>query len=175
MDLTLAQPLIDRGDCDAGDRRLLAAIQDGLPLVARPYAEIGRRLDMSEAEVMTRIQRMRAAGVIKRLGVVVRHRKLGYRANAMVVWDVPDEQVAQLGRCLARFAFVTLCYQRPRRGRQWPYNLFCMIHGRDRETVLVKLEQMVAACDLDGVRHEVLFSRRCFKQRGAHYCLPELP
>ena len=172
MDLNVAQPLIDRSGCDADDRRLLASIQDGLPLVARPYAQIGTRLNMCEAEVMERIQRLRAAGVIKRLGVVVRHRKLGYRANAMVVWDVCDDQVAQLGRCFARFPFVTLCYQRPRRGRQWPYNLFCMIHGRDRETVLEKLDQMVASCGVDGLRHEVLFSRRCFKQRGANYCAP---
>jgi DNA-binding Lrp family transcriptional regulator len=151
------------------DQRLLAAIQEGLPLVSRPYAEIGQRVGMSETEVIERLGRWIEAGVIKRLGVVVRHRKLGYRANAMVVFDVPDERVGDIGQRLAAFACVTLCYRRPRRGEDWPYNLFCMIHGRDRTTVEAQVEALAAACGLAGMPRAVLFSRRCFKQRGAVY------
>ncbi|HSD96174.1 MAG TPA: AsnC family transcriptional regulator [Sulfuricaulis sp.] len=158
-----------RPQVDEADRRLLAAIQQGLPLVPRPYAEIAAELGISEMQVVARLAWLKEAGVIRRFGVVVRHHELGYSANAMVVWDVPDGQVSELGRCLAGFDFITLCYRRPRRLPQWRYNLYCMIHGKNREEVLAHLEWMVNHCGLQSLAHEVLFSRRRFKQRGAIY------
>jgi len=151
------------------DQLLIEAIQDGLPLVSRPYAAIGERIGMSEAEVIYRLSYLQQTGVIKRLGVVVYHRKLGYRANAMVVWDVPDDQVASIGKQIGQFDFVTLCYRRARNLPQWPYNLFGMIHGKDRNMVLDKLDALIKQCDLTHIPHQVLFSRHCFKQRGATY------
>jgi DNA-binding Lrp family transcriptional regulator len=151
------------------DRRLIAAIQDGLPLAPRPYAAIGERIGLGEAEVIAGLRRLIDHGVIKRFGVIVRHRALGYRANAMVVWDVPDDRVADAGRRLAELPFVTLCYRRPRRLPVWPYNLFCMIHGRDRATVEALIDQASAAAELGELPRAVLFSRRQFKQRGARY------
>lgn len=154
---------------DDVDRRLLAAIQLGLPLVPRPYAAIAAQLGLSEEGVTMRLARLKDMGVISRFGVVVRHHELGYSANAMVVWDVPDAQVTELGRCLAGFDFITLCYRRPRHPPQWRYNLYCMIHGRSRDEVLAHLEWMINHCGLQSLSHEVLFSRRRFKQRGAVY------
>lgn len=151
------------------DQRLIQAIQGGLPLTSRPYADIAAQLGITEEEVIVRIEHFRQSGIIKRLGVVVRHRELGYRANAMVVWDVPDEEVAELGRRLSHFDFVTLCYRRPRRLPQWRYNLFCMIHGQDREAVLEKYQMLINSCGLQEIPRAVLFSRHCFKQRGAIY------
>ena len=92
------------------------------------------------------LRRLIDDGMIKRFGIVVRHRELGYRANAMVVWDVPDERVGEAGRTLAALPFVTLCYRRPRRPPDWPYNLFCMIHGRDRATVAGQIERATRSC-----------------------------
>lgn len=153
---------------DELDLQLAWAIQDGLPLVPEPYAVIAGQLGISEAEVLQRIQGLLDRGDIQRLGVVVRHHELGYRANAMVVWDVPDAEVETLGRRMAKQPHVNLCYQRPRR-QDWPYNLFCMIHGPDRETVLDQLAGLIADCGLEGISHEVLFSLKRFKQRGARY------
>jgi len=154
---------------DARDLALVAAIQDGLPLCERPWARIGERLGMSEAEVLARVRAMVARGEIRRMGVVVRHRELGYRANAMVVWNVPDERVATLGQRLGGEPCVTLCYRRPRRPPRWPYNLFTMIHGRDRTRVLACLDELIARHDLRDIPHEVLFSRHRYKQCGARY------
>jgi DNA-binding Lrp family transcriptional regulator len=154
------------------DRRLIAAVQDGLPLVERPFQAVGEATGLSEDQVIAGLQRLIGDGTIKRFGIVVRHRELGYRANAMVVWDVPDEQVQRAGRRLAALPFVTLCYRRPRRPPGWPYNLFCMIHGRERATVLGQIEAATRAAGLDGSSRAVLFSRRCFKQRGARYAEP---
>lgn len=171
MDLTVPdrQSVNFAAPVDETDRRLLAAIQGGLPLVSHPYAEVGARLGLAEAEVIARLARLHQTGVIRRFGVVVRHHEVGYGANAMVVWDVPDDTVTNLGRCLAGFDFITLCYRRPRRLPQWRYNLYCMIHGRDREEVLAHLQWMVNRCGLQALPHAVLFSRRRFKQRGAVY------
>jgi len=159
------------------DRELIAAIQQGLPLVSRPYASIGAQLGLTEPEVIARLAELQDAGMIKRMGVIVRHRALGYRANAMVVWDVPDSELERIGGLLAAEACVTLCYQRPRRLPDWPYNLFCMIHGREREIVLRRLAQIIEFHGLQAIAHSVLFSSRSFKQRGAHYAgrAPAMP
>ncbi len=154
---------------DAVDTALIAEIQTGLPLTTHPYAEVGRRLGLDEEEVIARLQRLLKEGVIKRLGVVVRHHELGYRANGMVVWDIPDSEVSELGLCIGRFEFVTLCYRRPRRLPDWRYNLFTMIHGRDRDEVLANVDFLIDRCGLQTVAHEILFSQRRFKQRGAIY------
>jgi len=151
------------------ESRLIAAIQSGLPLVERPFAAVGETVAMLETEVIDGVKKLFRLGVIKRMGVVVRHHELGYRANAMVVWDIPDEEVSQLGSCLGKLEFVTLCYRRPRRLPAWRYNLFCMIHGHDREEVLARVEEMRQGCGLQHVACEVLFSTRRFKQCGARY------
>lgn len=156
-------------DVTERDLCLIGAVQQGLPLVARPYAEIGRRCGMSEQDVIDGLKMLIETGVIKRFGVIVRHHELGYNANAMVVWDIPDDDVAEAGRRLGAFDFVTLCYRRPRRLPAWPYNLFSMIHGRDREAVLAQMESLASQCGLTNVPHEPLFSTRRFKQRGARY------
>lgn len=153
----------------AEERRLLAALEDGLPLVPRPYQVLGERAGLAEAEVIETLRSLVARGVIRRLGLILRHRELGYRANAMTVWDVPDAQVPEAAAALIRLPFVTLCYRRPRRPPIWPYNLFCMIHGKDRAVVEAEIEEATRAAGLSGSPRAILFSCRCFKQRGARY------
>ena len=151
------------------DRELIKIVQHGLPLVSRPYADIAERLATSEQDVIQRLQKLINNGAIKRYGVIVRHRELGYKANGMVVWNVPDDRVAELGNCIGRFACVPLSYRRPRRLPDWPYNLFTMVHGRNREEVELKVSEIVDACGLHDIDHCILFSTRRFKQRGARY------
>lgn len=151
------------------DRAVLTALEDGLPLVARPYAALGERLGLSEGEVIAALRSLIKSGVVKRFGVVVRHHELGYRANAMVVWDVPDDRIAEVGARLSALPFVTLCYRRPRRLPDWPYSLFCMIHGRERAAVETLAEEATAKAELSGLPRAILFSQRRFKQRGARY------
>ena len=154
---------------DIVDRRLIEILQDGLPLVSRPYEVIGTQLELSEDEVISRLSRLKQQGLIKRMGVIVNHRRVGYLANAMVVFDVPDDLVKQIGGHVSQFNFINLCYQRPRQGEQWPYNLYCMIHGKNRKKVLYQLDHLIESCGLGLFRREVLFSKKCFKQRGALY------
>ena len=151
---------------DAIEQRLIAALQPGLELVSRPFARLGERVGMSESEVLRRIAGWIEEGLIKRFGVVVRHQELGYRANAMVVFDAPDHDVDRIGRQLAAEASVTLCYRRKRGLPHWPYNLFCMVHGRSREEVQPVIEHLSR---LAGLPAQTLFSTRRFKQCGARY------
>ena len=105
---------------DSLDYQLLTTVQHGLPITSRPYASIAEALGIDEQQVISRLAMLKALGLIKRWGVVVKHRQLGYSANAMIVIDVPDQQLKQLGQQISQFAFVNLCYQRPRQGELWP-------------------------------------------------------
>jgi len=156
-------------ELDALDKRLIAAIQGGFALVDKPFDSIAKQLGMTEQVVLDRLMQLKNDGIIKRLGVVVRHRELGFKANAMVVWDIPENRLDEIACHIASFDCVTLCYQRPRRLPDWSYNLFSMIHGKDRETVLQRLTDIVDALNIHNINYEPLFSTRRFKQRGARY------
>lgn len=151
------------------DRRLLAALERGLAFAPQPYAQLAESLGVGEALVLERLRALQDDGTISRFGVVVRHHELGFRANAMVVWDVPDQRVEAAGRVLAELPFVTLCYRRPRRPPRWRYNLFCMIHGLDRQEVRRQAGEAGTRAGLGDCACDLLFSGRRFKQRGARY------
>ena len=151
---------------DATDRRIIAATQAGLPLVARPYHAVAEQLGLEPAEVMTRLRRMLASGMVRRIGVVPNHYALGYRGNGMSVWDVPDARVRELGSMIGALEFVSHCYHRPRHPPEWPYNLFAMVHGRDRDEVGAKVAQIAALLGDADRGHAVLYSTRILKKTG---------
>jgi DNA-binding Lrp family transcriptional regulator len=153
----------------AEEEKLVAAVAGGLPLVARPYASLARDLGTSERAVISLLEKMLADGRIRRIGAVIRHRRVGYQANAMVVWDVPDSLAGELGRQLASDRAITLCYRRARALPEWPYNLYCMVHGRSRGRVLYEVKRATAVHGLGRFPRAVLFSKRCFVQRAARY------
>lgn len=151
---------------DAEDKRLMAALQPGLELLPRPFRQLGETLYMAEEEVIARISTMIDDGTIKRFGIVVRHHELGYRANAMVVFDLPDDEVDAVGARLATEPGVTLCYRRRRSLPDWRYNLYCMVHGRSRGEAEPVIERLA---EIAGQPATALFSTRRFKQCGARY------
>lgn len=147
------------------DRNLLLAIQDGLPLEAAPYKAVADRLGMPEQQVIERLRSLQDRGVIRRVAAVPDHLKLGFVANGMAVWDVPDERVDEAGRILGEMPEVSHCYRRPRRPG-WRYNLYAMAHGRTRNEVLLAVGRMALAADIANEPSEVLFSVRQFRKRG---------
>lgn len=155
-----------RYETTASDRRLIAALQPGLPLVPHPFARLAEAVGMEKSTLMARLAGWLDDGCIKRFGVVVRHHELGYTANAMVVFDVPDDRVGAIGRRLAREAGVTLCYRRRRDPPHWSRNLYCMVHGRSRAEVEPVIDRLSR---IAGYPAEALFSLRRFKQCGAKY------
>lgn len=149
--------------------RLRQHLEKGLPLTSRPYQTLAEQTGLTEQEVITAVDQWQAQGLIKRLGLVVKHRTLGYTANAMVVWDIPDAWIRSVADAISGAPFVTLCYQRPRRLPDWPYNLFCMIHGVDRQRVLAQLDNLIAGAHLEAFPHAVLFSTKAYRQCGGRY------
>lgn len=151
---------------DPRDRTLLLATQAGLPCVAEPYRAVAEQLGWSEDEVLTRLRRLAEAGALRRVAAVPNHYRLGYTANAMTVWDIPDDWVDEVGRHLGALPAVSHCYRRPRRLPVWPYNLFAMFHGHSRSEV----EAVVAAVANrlgDRVRSfRPLWSTRILKKTG---------
>jgi siroheme decarboxylase len=151
---------------DATDRAIVVATQRGLPLVARPYHAIAEQLGIPPEEVMARMNRMLDSGVIRRIGVIPNHYAIGYQANGMSVWDVPDELIDELGTKVGDLEFVTHCYRRPRRPPVWPYNLFAMVHGKTREEVEVKVSEIGGLLGLHVRAYDVLYSTRILKKAG---------
>lgn len=144
---------------------LVRATQAGLPLVPEPYEALAGRLGATAEEVMQALRGMLADGRIRRIGVVPNHYALGYRANGMSVWDVDEARIAELGPRVGALPGVSHCYRRPRRPG-WPYNLFAMLHGRERAEVEAKVAQVAALLGPVARAHEVLYSRRILKKTG---------
>ena len=148
---------------------LRSAIEKGLPTHLHPYQIIAEQLALTEQQVLMQISSWQEEGLIRRFGLVIKHRKLGYNANAMVVWNIPNDDMDAVAQKLAKCAPVSLCYQRPRRLPDWPYNLFCMIHGTDRALVLQQISQITEQLGLESIEKDILFSFKAYKQHGARY------
>jgi siroheme decarboxylase len=150
------------------DHDLLQELEKGLPLTSRPWQALAAASGLTEPQVLNRLKYLQEQDIIRRLGVIVRHHELGYKANAMTVWQVAPGDVDVMGRKLGFLPYVRLCYQR-RAHANWPYTLYAMIHGKDRDVVERQIEDARLACDLQDTPFEVLFSSRRFKQTGGRY------
>ena len=151
---------------DAFDRALIAATQGGLPLVARPYEAVGAMLGVPGEQVRERLAQMLEGGLVRRIGAVPNHYRLGYTANGMSVWDVDDAQVSDLGPRVAQLPGVSHCYRRPRHRPGWPYNLFAMLHGTSREAVAVQAEEIAQMLGSACRSHDILYSTAILKKTG---------
>lgn len=151
---------------DALDRAIILATQAGLPLCPEPYRAVAELVGTTSEVVQERMRRMLESGVIRRIGAVPNHYALGYTANGMSVWDVPDEAVDELGALIGSFAFVSHCYHRPRHLPHWPYNLFAMLHGKSREEVEEKAERLALTLGVSDRGHRILYSTRILKKTG---------
>jgi len=156
-----------------GDAQLIQALTHGLPLEPEPFRSIAEALGRSEASVIARLTQLRAAEVITRVGVIVRHRALGWRSNAMVVWDVSPDGIDRAGAALAAIPGINLCYRRTRFEGDWPYNLYCLVHAKARGDALKIITQASEAARLTDCPRQILFSSRCFKQTGAMLTAPK--
>ena len=150
---------------DAIDRQIVAATEAGLPLVPYPFAEIAWQTGLTEDEVIARIAAMQARGVIRRVAAAPNHYRLGTTANGMTVWDLDDSRAEALGARVGALDFVSHCYLRPR-APGWPYTLFAMVHGRDREEVEAKRAEIALLLGDAARASDILYSTRILKKTG---------
>lgn len=156
--------------CSEFERSLIVATQGGLPLTPRPYDDIASYLGVSTIQVIDGLTTLLARGVIRRIGAVPNHYAIGYTANGMSVWDIDDRSVDAVGERIGAMQAVTHCYRRPRRGPDWNFNLFAMVHGHDREEVLAEIHTIARLLEKEfpgACRgRDVLFSTRILKKSG---------
>lgn len=148
------------------DRQLIEVTQDGLPLVTQPYDAIGEQLGISGEQVRQRLQEMLQTGLIRRIGAVPNHYRLGFTANGMSVWDIADDQVEAVGQAMSAIEGVSHCYQRPRCTPMWPYNLFAMVHGKNHDDVEAQVEVLKEIAGTAYRNHDVLYSTSILKKTG---------
>ncbi len=148
------------------DKEIIRLTQAGLPLTNKPYLNIAQRLGITESQVLDRVNAMKNSRVIRRIAAVPNHYKIGYVANGMSVWNIPDDKIMDYGKQIGQLSFVSHCYQRPRHPGIWEYNLFAMIHARNRDEVYELAKEIAELLGDDNHGYEILFSKRILKKTG---------
>lgn len=148
------------------ERKIIAELQHDLPLAAQPYAVVAARLNISESQLLYHLRAMLAKGMLRKIGAVLRHRRVGFAANALCVWRVPEEAVAEVGEMFADLASVTHCYERATHP-QWPYNLYTMVHAANR----AECEALIGVMrDMSGIGdYRAFYSTRELKKTSMRY------
>lgn len=174
MDKAVAEKEIETEEkifLDDMDRKIVELTQSGLPLVSRPYDDIAQRLGIDASEIISRMKNMQDSGVIRRIAAVPNHYALGYKANGMTVWDVPDERINELGHKVGQLEFVSHCYHRPRFLPDWSYNLFAMVHAHNRDEARLLVDKIAELIGDDDRGHDILFSTQILKKTGLRFNL----
>ncbi|MDT8281807.1 MAG: Lrp/AsnC family transcriptional regulator [Gammaproteobacteria bacterium] len=159
-------PTDSRYRLDEVDRKIVSVTQSGLPLNISPYQTVAFNIGIGEDEVLQRMQRLLDNNIIRRIGVVPNHYRLGLHANGMTVWDIDEDKIEMLGELIGQLDFVSHCYHRPRHSPLWSYNLFAMVHGHDRDAVEQKVNQIKTLLAENYTQHETLYSTAILKKTG---------
>jgi DNA-binding Lrp family transcriptional regulator len=114
------------------DIAVIRALQGDMPVVEEPYAAAAAAVGLSQERFLEHLSGMQERGILRRVAAILYHRRAGFSANGMGVWQVPDEQIFDVGRTMAAFRGISHCYQRPTY-EDWPYSVFTMAHGRSKE------------------------------------------
>jgi DNA-binding Lrp family transcriptional regulator len=151
---------------DEVDKKVIQLIQGDLPLERRPFGVLAEKAGISEEEFVERVASLKKRGIIRRFGATLRHQEAGFSSNAMVAWIVPEERIEEVGKAMAKFRAVTHCYQR-KTVKAWPYNLYTMIHGDDREECRELAKKMSRKAGIQD--YILLFSEKEFKKTSMKY------
>ncbi|MDR1109926.1 MAG: Lrp/AsnC family transcriptional regulator [Deltaproteobacteria bacterium] len=148
------------------EKRLIHCLSGDLGPSGRPYLELARKLGISEELVLGMIGDFQERGILRRLGAVVVHQRSGFKANAMVVLEVPEDSLDEAGQALAGLPCVSHCYQRPP-VEGWPYNLYAMVHAQSGAELSALISDMASL--VGPTRWRVLESVRELKKTSLDY------
>lgn len=153
-------------DLTRQDWLIIEALQEDLEAAPEPFAILADKLGMRQEELLDKIREYLAAGVIRRFGATLKHVEVGFSANAMGVWRVPVEREDEVGQRMAEFRAVSHCYSRITYPK-WPYNLYTMIHAKNREECREVARQIAVATGINDYR--LLFTARELKKERMRY------
>jgi DNA-binding Lrp family transcriptional regulator len=148
------------------EKKIVASIQEDMPVTARPYAAIAEKLGITETELIDHLKDLSRRGVIRRFGATLRHQRAGFSANAMVAWKVDENRIREVGRKMASFQQVSHCYRR-NPTENWPYNLYTMVHANSEQDCRETALKMSIAASVED--YALLFSREELKKTSMLY------
>lgn len=150
---------------------IVRTAQYDIDMVSEPFKKIIDELDIDYDTFFSILQELQEAGIMRRFASILNHRKAGFNANAMVVWDVDETNGEEIGATAAAFSAVSHCYLRPKY-ENWPYNLFTMVHGKTKEETNSIIAEM--ANEIEAKSHMPLYSSREFKKIRIEYFTPAI-
>lgn len=148
------------------DKKIIAAMQDEFPLVEEPYKEIAAKVGISETELLAKLKDYCRTGKIRKMGAVLKHREVGFAANALCAWIVPEERIDEVGYIMMQHPAITHCYARQSQAK-WPYNFYTMLHSHTREECRQMAKELATAANLTD--YKMLFSTREYKKTSMKY------
>jgi DNA-binding Lrp family transcriptional regulator len=157
-------------ELDVKDWLVVEALQSGIPLTDRPYAVLAEGIGMDEGEFIRRTADLEARGIIRRMGLRIRHHQAGVKGNIMVVWRVPEARIEEVGQLLAKQSSISHCYERPMHP-ELPYNVYSMVHAPDPEAARVEVIRLAELTGVDD--YEMLTTVRELKKSTPVYQRPE--
>ncbi len=149
------------------DKEVIRGLQENIAVTERPFKMIAERLGIDEEKLFSVAHRFLMEGRMRRFAAILRHRKAGFKANAMVVWNVPSTSLDRTGKMMASFKAVTHCYQRPSFPPLWPYNLFTMIHSKDIKGCTEIVQALSRESGINN--YEYLMSEKEYKKMRIKY------
>lgn len=152
------------------EKNIVKRLSGDIPLCSEPYKKLAEELGLTEEQVLANISTLHHKGIIKRIGGVLFHREAGFKANAMVIWKVPQEEIEQVGKLVCSFSEVTHCYER-QTFKDWSYNLFTMIHSENEEmceNIIKRIADVIKITD-----YKILYSTRELKKSSMKYFVDE--
>ena len=148
------------------DRKIISLISQDIPLVEKPFEVLACKLGVGEDRLIGCIKQYKKKTFLRKYSAVLNHRKVGFKHNAMVVWNIPVKYIGKAGAAIASFPEVSHCYER-KRVPDWNYNLYSMIHGKTKEecfSIVKKISEKI-----DFKEYRVLFSSKEYKKTGVRY------
>ena len=148
------------------EKKVIALLQTDIPVVQRPFRQMAEKIGITEDQFLAVLTRLNQRGIVRRFGATLKHQKSGFKANAMVAWNVDETKVEQVGTAMAQFDEITHCYRRnPAPG--WPYNLYTMVHAGTEPECLALVEKIAATVGESD--YTLLFSRKELKKTSMKY------
>jgi DNA-binding Lrp family transcriptional regulator len=148
------------------EKKIIASLQQDMAVAERPYLDIAQNLGISEAQLLKKLKGLCKKEVIRRFGATLRHQRTGFTANAMVAWMVEEDRIEAVGQKMAAFHQVSHCYRR-NPSRDWPYNLYTMVHASDEQSCHETARKMSEATSVKD--YALLFSREELKKTSMVY------
>lgn len=148
------------------EKKIIASIQEDIPIISRPYLEISKKLKISEETLLKTLKDLCDRGVIRRFGATIRHQKSGFSANAMVAWIVDEKRIEKVGEKMSSFKEVSHCYRRNPTD-EWPYNLYTMVHANNEDACREIARTMSSKTRIEN--YKLLFSRKELKKTSMKY------